>query len=247
MVPILAVLVCAVALGQPRQRWTVRLLVLVYMAPIALFTVLSLVVRPILIPRILLPVVVPLVLLLAVGIEALPRPRWRAAVGAGLALVLLLGTAYGVRRDAGFTEGWRAAAQHVGAEAQPGDVLLFLSSVLTSSPRESARSRQFAVGEMLLLRYDDTGRLQSLPRLTTARVGDACPPGALAACLDQAVRAPRGDGVVWVIRRGRGPFPPPVESWLERSLEAGPIAEFRNLVVERRRIREGRSAPGTQP
>jgi hypothetical protein len=104
MVVILAVLAFAIALGQPKRRWTVRLLVLAYLAPIGLFTVLSLVVRPILLPRILLPVVVPLVLLLAVGVEAVPRPRWRAAVGGGLALALLLGSAYGLRYDVGFTE-----------------------------------------------------------------------------------------------------------------------------------------------
>lgn len=236
MVPILAVLACAIALGQPSQRWTVRLLVLVYLAPIGLFTALSLVVRPILLPRIVLPVVVPLVLLLAVGVEAVPRPRWRAAVGAGLAIVLLLGTAYGLRYDAGFTEGWRAAAHHVRAEAQTGDVLLFLSGRLASPRRESATSRQLATEEMLLLRYDDTGRLRSLPRITTARVGDECHPRELAACLDRAVREQGPAGRVWVIRRGR-PLPPVLESWLEQRLEAGPVAEFRYLLVERRRLR----------
>lgn len=236
MVPILAVLAFAIALGQPKQRWTVRLLVLAYLAPIGLFTVLSLVVRPILLPRILLPVVVPLVLLLAVGVEAVPRTRWRAAVGAGLALVLLLGSAYGLRYDVGSYEDWRAAAHLVQAEAQTGDVLLFLSSRLASPPRASATSRQFAIVEMLLLRYDDTGRLQSLPRITTPRVGDGCPPGGLAACLDRAVRQHGPDGRVWLIRREELPLPPALVSWLEQRLEAGPVAEFRGLVVEQRRL-----------
>ena len=45
---------------------------LAYLAPIGVFTVLSLMIRPILLPRILLPAAVPLVLLLAVGVRAVP-------------------------------------------------------------------------------------------------------------------------------------------------------------------------------
>ncbi|HUG37250.1 MAG TPA: glycosyltransferase family 39 protein, partial [Candidatus Limnocylindrales bacterium] len=157
IVPILGVLALAVALSARDRRPTVRFLLLAYLAPIGLFTALSLMVRPILIPRILLPVVVPLVLLLAAGVGAVPWRRVRVATGTLIGLVLLMGTAYGLHRDAGETEGWREASRYLQAEARPGDALLFLSSQLTR-PRESAKARALATTEMLLLRYDDTGR-----------------------------------------------------------------------------------------
>jgi len=243
LVPILAVLALACVAARPQERWMVRVLVLAFLAPIGLFTAMSLMVRPILLPRILLPVVVPLVLLLALGVEALPR-RWaRAGAGTLVALILLLGTFYGIRHNAGQSEAWREASRYVQEVARPGDALLVLSSRLQGDPRASARARALSTGESLMLRYDDSGRLRAMPRVTTQRLMDDCR-GEVAACLDAALRTASATGDVWVVRRP-GPVPPELEAWVAQGPGAGEGAgqgtgmprEFRSLLVERRRLR----------
>lgn len=234
MVPLLGVLALAIAPGRWNRDSPVRFLMLAYLAPIGLFTALSLTVRPILIPRILLPVVVPLVLLLALGVRAVPWRRGQVAAGMLVGLVLLLGTAYGLRRDAGGADGWREASRYLQAEARPGDVLLILSKRLVDRPRESERVRELSTAEMLLLRYDDTGRLSRLPRLTTPRVLHACR-AEIDACFDAALRAAGVAGHVWVIYRTAPP--PGLQPWLDRGLERGHVEELRSIVVERRRPR----------
>ena len=234
IVPLLGVLAFAIAVGQREQRSAVRFLALAYLAPIGLFTALSLMVRPLLLPRILLPVVVPLVLLLAVGVRAVPWWRGQVAAGMLVGFMLLLGTAYGLRRDAGDTEAWREASRYLQAEARPGDALLILSARL-AAPRASPRARELATAEMLLLRYDDTGRLRSLPRLTTPRVMHTCH-GEIGACFDAALRAAGAEKHVWVIHRA-APLPPALRPWLDHGLERGHVEQFRAITIERRRLR----------
>jgi hypothetical protein len=184
-------------------------------------------------------VVVPLVLLLALGVEALPR-RWaRAGAGALVALILSLGTFYGLRHDAGQTEAWREVSRYVQEVARPGDALLVLSNRLQGDPRASARARALSTGESLMLRYDDSGRLRAMPRVTTQRVMDDCR-GEVGACLDAALRRTGASGDVWVVRRP-GSVPVELEAWVAREPGAGSgegaVREFRALLVERRRLR----------
>jgi mannosyltransferase len=235
--PLLAAIALAVARAEPAARWAIRFLVLAYAAPIALFAVLSLLVRPILIPRILLPVAVPLALLLAAGVQAVPWRRARAGAGLAIALVLLLGTAYGFRRDAGHREDWRAAAHHVRAAARDGDVLLFAMSSMEQVPAASERSRSLTTHEMLLLRYDESGRLAALPRLAVPRVTYRCP-GDIGSCLDAALRdAGAAAGThVWLVARQRGMLLE-LRRWSESRLEPGQPREFNHVYVERRRLR----------
>ena len=233
LVPILAALALAAVRGQPRARWTVGLLALAYAAPIALLTALSLLGRPILIPRVLLPLAVPLALLLAVGVEAVPWRWGRWLAGAMVGAVLLLGALSGVRHDFGHGEDWRGGSRHLQARAQPGDALLVLSLRLEPDPRVSARVRAMSSGEWLLLRYDDTGRLQALPRMTTSRAMAGCRDGA-GACLDAALRATGASGHLWVVRRFAAP--PEVQPWLDRYPLAS-VEELRGLTVEQRRLR----------
>ena len=188
LAPLLAALVLAVARADPAQRWAIRLLVIAYASPIVAFTAVSLVARPILIPRVLLPVAVPLALLLAAGVQSVPWWRARATAGLAVALLLLLGTTFAHRRQMDPVEDWRAAASYLRAEARAGDVLFFAMGSLEQVRGASERSRSISTHETLLLRYDDSGRLATLPRVASWRVTDTCQ-GELTACLDTALRA----------------------------------------------------------
>ena len=233
IVPVLVTLALALVRGQPRARWTVGFLAMAYAAPIGVLAALSLVGRPILIPRALLPLAVPLALLLAVGVEAVPWRRARWLAGAVVGGVLLLGAVSGVRHEFGYGEDWRGGSRHLQAHAQPGDALLVLSLRLEPDRRVSASVRALSSGEWLLLRYDDTGRLQALPRMTTSRAMAGCRDGAHA-CLDAALRATGASGHLWVVRRF--PAVPEVQAWLDR-FPLSSVAERRGLTVEQRRLR----------
>ena len=236
LVPIFAVLALAIVLRPRDERSAVRFLVLAYLAPIGVFTALSLMVRPILLPRILLPAAVPLVLLLAVGVRAVPWPRAQRATGILVGLMLLLGTVYGLRHDVGTAEGWREASRYLQAAARAGDALVIQPSHLLAPPRESGRARERAMGEMLLLRYDESGRLRGLPRLSTPMVMHTCQQADVGACMDAALRAAGTSGHVWVILRD-APLPDAFRRWLDDGLERGPVARFRSIVIERCRLR----------
>ncbi len=241
LVPLLAALAVAVARTEPARRWAVGLLVAAYVAPIALFTAMSLLVRPILIPRILLPVAIPLALLLAAGVCAVPGPRRRAVAGVAVGGVLLLGTLSGLRQEPVLRESWSDAARYVAEAVAPGDVLLFAVTVTETLP-DSAAALALSTHEMLLFRYDPGGRLSALPRVATHRVERGCR-GDLGPCLDTALGAAGATAGtrIWVIHRG-AMFPSPLKSWADLRLEPGPVNGFRKdsmrqVFVEERRFR----------
>jgi mannosyltransferase len=237
LLPLLAALALAIACTEPSRRWAVGLLVAAYVAPLGLFTAMSLAVRPILIPRIALPVVVPLVLLLAAGVQAVPWRRARPVAGLAIGLVLLLGTLQGLQEAATMSDGWGEASRHVAAAAGPGDVLLFVVTPTETLPG-SAAARALSTHEMLLLRYDPTGRLAALPRVATHRAEQDCA-GAVAPCLDAALQAA---GAVpgtrlWVIRRKMRELPAPLARWAQLRLEPGSAEQFQRIFVEPLRVR----------
>jgi 4-amino-4-deoxy-L-arabinose transferase-like glycosyltransferase len=232
---LLTALGLAIALGHRQERRSVHFLVLAYLAPIGAFTALSLMVRPILAPRILLPVVVPLVLLFAVGVRAVPWRRGHVVAGMLVGVILMLATAYGLRRDSAHTEGWREVARYLQDNARSGDAVLVLSSPrLHDRPEEIARG-DAEPGETLLLRYDDTRKLGNLPRLTLRRVMRTCR-DEVGACLNAALRAASPAGDIWVVRR-KVALPAPVVQWLDHALESDHSERFRAITVERSRLR----------
>jgi len=236
ILPLLAALAVAIARAEPSRRWVVGLLVAAYVAPIALFTAMSLLVRPILIPRILLPVAIPLALLLAAGVSAVPWPRLRPLAATVVGGVLLLGTLSGLREEPTLRESWADAARSVAGAAAPGDVLLFAVTVTETLP-DSAAALALSTHEMLLFRYDPGGRLSALPRVATHRVERGCR-GDLGPCLDSALGAAgaTAGARIWVIHRG-AMFPSPFKSWADRRLEPGPVGSFQRVFVEERRFR----------
>ena len=232
---LLAALGLAIALGHRQGGAELWFLVLAYLAPIGVFTALSFMVRPILAPRILLPVVVPLVLLLAVGVRALPWRGGQVIAGLLIGAILTLGTAYGLRRDSGHTEGWREVSKYLQDNARAGDALLILSSRrLHDRPGERGRG-DLETGELLLLRYDDTGRLGRLARVAPRAVTRTCQ-NEVDVCLDAALRAAAGTRDIWVVRRSVA-LPASVLQWLDRGLERGHVERFRAITVERSRLR----------
>src|SRR5579872_1380149 len=112
----------------PFQSWRYVFLVSWLLLPVTLTLAFS-VVRPVFLPRYLLPCVVPLVLLGAVGLARV-RPRWVAAIVALVMLALSVrGTMAYYHADFDLArEDWRNATRFVLENARAGDGLLFHSA-----------------------------------------------------------------------------------------------------------------------
>jgi hypothetical protein len=122
-VVVLCVLTLAVTCVPAEKRRAVSILLLAFTLPIVLLCAVSLVVRPVLIPRVLLPTVVPMVLLFgALAASTSIRPVWRRAGLGGLFVILLLGDFYGFRYDT--KEQWREASHYLQEHVRPADVVL---------------------------------------------------------------------------------------------------------------------------
>jgi hypothetical protein len=148
--PVVGVLILAVACAPAENRRAAASLLLAYTLPIFLLSAISLVGRPILIPRVLLPTVVPMVLMLgSFAASTIVRPRWRHMGLTAVLMVLLLGTFYGIRYAA--KEEWRAASRYLQEHVRPKDVVLV----------------NIWMGQFLIDRYDPRGVLRLVPKLAT--------------------------------------------------------------------------------
>jgi hypothetical protein len=223
-VPVLATLLWIVVRLARHDAAATRALVAAYVLPIGLLTAVSEIVAPVLIPRVLLPTVVPLALLLGAGADCLSRSRGRSRlVLGGLAGVLLLATACYYRW--GVKEEWREASRYLGRHAGAADLLVI---DVDESP----------VAAYLLRRYDGTGRLRNLPTLSVGQVLETCG-GEAADCLDRALDPYRARDVVWVIH-AHTEFVPRhdrVDAWLAAQLEPLGTEPFEGIRLERARVR----------
>ena len=211
------------ALGGPHARHC-------YLAPIGQFTALSLLVRPIPIPRILPPVAVPLALL-AAGVQAVPGRRARLGAGSRSARAaaryavwvqaqcrLYGGLAPGLAPRAGF----RTRRRHSPGRGVPHP----------SGRQPGARASPWA----LLLRYDDTGRLGALPRVNARRVAMAAGVRSSRAWTGAPRRHGRPRQLDLTIGRA-GAMPARLRPWADARLEPGPREEFDGVLVEQGRLR----------
>jgi len=180
--PIVLVLAFAVARVPAENRWATASLLLAYTLPIVLLSAISLVVRPLLIPRVLLPTVVPMVLVLgSFAVSTSIRPPWRQIGLATVFIVLLVGDFYSFRYGA--KEQWREASRYLQEHVQPTDVVWI--------------NRR--IGRFLIDRYDPKGALRLVPKLATDELKALCPQDEAPACLEKALRAyPRGQ-TVWLV------------------------------------------------
>ena len=220
--PVLAATLWVIARLARRDAAATGALVAAYVLPIGLLTVLSQIVAPVLIPRVLLPTVIPVALLLGAGIDCLSRARSRL-VFAGLAGLLLLATVCYYRW--GVKEEWREASRYLGEHVAAGDLLLLDVDESQVSP-------------YLLRRYDVTGRLGGLPTLSVGRVLEVCREEP-AVCLSRALASYGSPEGIWVIHAHTElrPRHDLVEGWLAAQLESLGTRELDGIQVERARVR----------
>lgn len=234
LVPILAALVVAI-LGQRRtSRRAVVALVAAYAGPIVGLTVVSLLVSPILILRVLLPTAIPLVILLGASVEAFPpRRRWHHAAALVLAGVLALGSFCGLFYSAGPRQEWREASRYLQEDVSPTDVLFFLVGGLHRDDPETARADLLGrTTQLLLRRYDPAQRLAALGQIRLREAAGDCGDEA-SPCLDRSLGQLAAGRVIWVIRVYDRPLPA-VREWLGARTTLMATRTFEGLVIERR-------------
>jgi 4-amino-4-deoxy-L-arabinose transferase-like glycosyltransferase len=234
LAPILVAL-AAVLLGhRPATRRTVVALVAAYAGPIVGLTVVSLLVRPILISRVLLPTVIPLVLLLGASPEAFPPRRRRHQAGAVvLAAVLALGALCGQLYSAEPHQEWREASRYLQQQAAPTDVIFFLVGGLHRDDPDTARADLLGrTTQLLLRRYDPDQRLATLRQIRLREAAGDCGDEA-APCLDRSLGHLAPGQIIWVVRAYERPLPA-VREWLGARTTLGATRTFEGLVIERR-------------
>ena len=207
MVPIVGALV-VVALGHRRMsRRALLALLALYAAPIVGLTLASVLVRPVLIPRVLLPVSIPLVLVLGAMADASRR------VGAGITRrrcswqqcwrSALLWAAVGDGTESRVARGIRFLQSSVG----PADTLFFSVGTLRRIDSPVARINVAArTVQLLVRRYDPEARLGMVPQITLREAAGQCG-GEPADCLDRSLGHLAAGRVVWMIRAYEQPLP----------------------------------------
>jgi len=215
--PVLVVLTLAVACVPAENRRAIASLLLAYTLPILLLSAISLVVRPLLIPRVLLPTVVPMVLMLgSLGAATSIRPLWRRIGLTTVLVVLLVGDFYAFRYDT--KEQWREASHYLQAHARSTDIVWI----------------NRGVGRFLIDRYDPRGVLRQVPKLATDELIRLCGKDETRVCLEKALRTyPRGQ-TVWLVEGHlfEG-VRTSADMWLASHLEGQGRAQMIGVSVER--------------
>jgi 4-amino-4-deoxy-L-arabinose transferase-like glycosyltransferase len=217
--PILLAVLWIVARAPRQDRRATGMLVTVYVLPIAALTAVSLMMQPLLIPRVLLPTVVPVVLLLGAGVGILPGRRVLGHAGLALvATILLLATIYFLRQPP--MEDWRALSRELAGAAHPTDLFVFdVDSWLLPS--------------YLVARYDPTGRLARIPQLSLHEIAGRCK-GEVGACLNRAVAPYPAGQRVWVVHSHSDTVREheKVAAWLDERLEGRERHQFTGILLE---------------
>jgi mannosyltransferase len=221
--PVLVLLAFALTSVRAESRWALWSLLLAYTLPIFVLSAISLVIRPLLVPRVLLPTVVPIVLLLGSFAPSTgTRHLWRHLGLAGVFIVLLVGGVCGLRYQA--KEEWRQASQFLQEHVGSTDVVLL----------------NLAIGQFLINRYDDHGVLRRVRQLTIEALTASCSPDEAQGCVEKALRAYPPGQTVWVVEGhtlDKGVQPTTAGTWLTSHLERQHRLQLFDVSVEQTRLR----------
>lgn len=218
--PVLVVLILSIGRAPAESRRAIGTLLLAYSLPIVLLSAISLILRPLLIPRVLLPTAVPMVLML--GSFAAPmsiRPPWRQIGLATVFVVFLLGSLYGSRYAA--KEQWREASLYLQEHVQPTDIVLL----------------NVGFGRFLLHRYDPQGILRLVPMLAIDEVLARCDRDDAPVCLGKVLGAYPEGQTVWLVEGHRLEGPRnQAEIWLAAHLAGDEPVQMFAVSVERTKL-----------
>jgi len=184
VLPIASIVVWTILRSHSENQWAVRTLVAAYVLPILLIFVLSLTIKPIFLPRVLLPTAIPLVLLIGAA-SALPEAlaTWKKAVFLLGMFLLLASTFYHLRYVQ--KEQWRQVSEFLQQHIAPGEVVLY--NVFDVS------------GKYLINRYDAEGGLRPVGQIDIGTVASSCTQNSITKCLEQAVAHYPAGTVSWVV------------------------------------------------
>jgi uncharacterized membrane protein len=188
--PFAACMAAAVLWHERTRRQALAIVLGAMLLPVAALFGLSVTVRPLLLPKTALPVVVPYALTL--GAAACVKESWRAPARVLLSLavaVLCLGT-FLVLSHPEHTEGWRDASVCLQSGAERGDAALIFST-----PGHTQHTPEY-----LLRRYDPAGQLDRLRWVRS--VPFTTHEGLIAeGRLPELLGLLEGSPVVWVVER----------------------------------------------
>lgn len=182
-VPIYLVTAAAIWRGIVERNRSVIALSIALTLPIATIYLVSLLIRPVMVPRQMIATIVPLVLLLAVGCTRLSTSRFlRISAVLSVGGVLLLSSAYHLRYMQ--KEDWRGAAQFITAHAKQGDTIVF--------------NTYGAFHGYLLGRYTPRKALEGKRLIYLHTLLKQCH-SEVANCLNEAVVKSNGNGIYWFV------------------------------------------------
>jgi 4-amino-4-deoxy-L-arabinose transferase-like glycosyltransferase len=147
--PIAACMAAALFLSERQDRSSLAALLIAMLTPVGVLFIVSLTIRPLLLPKTVLPAVVPYALVLGAAASARKPWRWAGRFLVLLVVVELCGGTFFLHRHAERRGGWQEASQYLQSEPKAGETALVFSAFgLTQD-----------VGIYLLHRYDPAGEL----------------------------------------------------------------------------------------
>lgn len=218
--PIYALVIGTIVLGvRDRNRVAIGL-AMAMIVPIATLYLVSLGLRPVMVSRQMIPVVVPLALLLAYGATRLcSAAGFRIALIAGIGALLLVSSVFHLRYMQ--KEDWRAAAQYLSQEIRSDDKLIF--------------NTYGAFQGYLMGRYDREGSLGSAHMIFLYPVLKGCV-GDVSKCLDESVFGNDvSSGRVWVVESHERYVPnaAQVATWLDARFRKEEMRQYVGVRVWR--------------
>lgn len=155
--PIAACMAAAFFLSERQDRSSLAALLIAMLIPVGALFIISLTIRPLLLPKTVLPAVVPYALVLGAATSARRPWRWAGRFLVVLVVVELCAGTFFLHRYAERRGGWREAALYLRREAKADETALVFSAFgLTQD-----------VGIYLLHRYEPAGQA-GRPRLVNA-------------------------------------------------------------------------------
>jgi 4-amino-4-deoxy-L-arabinose transferase-like glycosyltransferase len=237
--PLYLLLVASVLIGARRHKRQTATLGILLLAPIAVVYAVSITIRPILIPRQLLPTLVPLVLLLAYGTSTLAGKPGKTRVATITVLVGLfsLSATYHLRYMQ--KEEWRDVAALLRQHLKHGDTVVFFTYGHPSGHPGPAPH--------LVERYAGTPVFGETRQLHLHQLAVRCKVK-LEDCLNQAVGSEKPQAGIWVIESHERYVPEThrIATWISSSFDEVERHTFTGAQVRRMRFKAnhpGRPSP----
>lgn len=204
LIPFLAAIGISLRLADPDQRRSAWIALSIVIIPTIILFVVSILIKPIFLPRVLLPISVGLVLLFSAAWNTQNIQKNGRNLLIGIMAVLLVITDFYYYRYA-TKEGWKETAHFLANELDPEDAIYYFVDSST--------------GSFLLHWYDSTGKIAKASEFSATAMLSDCPQDP-APCLKNSLANIGSGRNVWIVYAHQqfAPNTKQIQYWLDQNL-----------------------------